>query len=136
MLVIAKIYNYLNYEKDLTELESDIIQLVERIENSKIERNGMFVYLASKSKSFDTEFKKVCKIDREIYESCQMLSLVAHSFDDEIPELSQLLTEEDQNTESHKMNCKQLNFKPRKLSSSFAIFLSKLQKDSDIQLSV
>ncbi len=141
LLVIAKIYNYMNYEKDLTELESDVIQLVERIENSKFERNGMFIYLASKqleskTKSFTTEFKEMFKIDREIYESCQMLSLVAHSFDDEIPELSQLLMEENQNTESHKINCKQLNFKPRKLSSSFATFLSKLQKDSDIHVLV
>ena len=135
-----KVINFLIHDRDLTGLASKVTQLVDNVQYSKDERNLMFVELANsqaesdQSKSFMAKIRKMLKIEREIVKSCNLLTSIAPTFNDEIPELNQLLAEEEINSEHHEKACKQLNFRPHKISSSFIAFVTQCKNDSEIQL--
>ncbi len=142
MILRTKFFVFFDSGKDLTELESEIVQFIENIENSKFERNCMFLEIAKnnsethQSKTLIADTRKMLKLDQEIYQSCEFLFEVAPSFNGEITELNLLLAEEDQNTENHKKMSELLNINPSHLSTSFASFISIFKNNSEAHIVV
>lgn len=129
MEIRVKIIVEFNRDEDLAivraKLRPSIIQFIDNIEDSKIERNFLTAEILlhrdcnENMEIPQAKVRKLVKLEREINLCCELLNEVAPKFNGEIRSLNQFLLEENKNTQQFKDACERLECNPSEFSASY-----------------